>query len=93
MKYHIHRWGPPSNIAHSAVTISPVDRTLMASNLSKHIENKEALIVFYCNNDPYLSKRQEALATKVCAYLVELEEKITMVEELMSIAAADKKEK
>lgn len=84
MKYRVAAWGGVPGAAR-CVTVLP--------DMLKSVRMNEAdqVAIFPYNGDHAKEEQARMLATKVCAFLNELEEKKAQLLELMTIAGANEK--
>lgn len=88
MKYGVTSWGG-NKLPKLIFTVGP-----NVPNNSKMSEQEHSFVATFPvlpPNDPERAERARMLATKVCAFLNELEEKKAQLLELMTIAGANEK--
>lgn len=88
MKYEVTSWGGERQPKLS-ITVGP--NAPDGDKTSQHEHSFVATFPVVPPNDPERAERARMLATKVCAFLNELEEKKAQLLELMTIAGANEK--
>ncbi len=82
MKYKVAHWGDSNTNGVNNITILP------ATLSPKSLDMFQQTVVFPCAYDEAKTEQAIMLATKLCAFMNELEEKKRMVVELMDIAGS-----
>lgn len=81
MKYELRGWGDATKKGYSDFSIVAVSEPQ-----HRHLRDENSLVVFPVKYDPVREETARDLATKLVAYLNDLDDKINDVKTLMSIA-------
>lgn len=80
MKYKVQAWGNPKRAGVNRITVTPEQIN------AEQLDEEQQLAIFPVGYSMMKEEQARMLATKVCAFLNELEEKKAQIAELMNIA-------